>query len=78
MKPLLGESSVFSGRAGKSSWGVPDPVHAEGTVDEVAAIFDRAYVQLERRTKTLAALPIETMPQDELVATLAATAKDQL
>jgi len=54
---------------------VPYPANAAGTVDEVTALFDRAYVQLERRVKTLAALLIETIPQ---LATLAAIGKDQL
>ncbi|CAN5478900.1 arsenate reductase ArsC [soil metagenome] len=74
-----GESCpLFPGGPVKAHWGVPDPAHAEGTADEVAAVFDRVYTQLERRVKALVALPVETMPQNELAAALAAIGKDQL
>ena len=74
-----GESCpLFPGGPVKAHWGVPDPAHAVGTAEEVAAVFDRVYSQLERRVKALVALPVETMPQSELAAALASIGKDQL
>ncbi len=78
--PRVGPESrpLFPGGPIKAHCGVPDPAHAEGTADEVAAVFDSVYAQLERRVKALLALPVETMPQDELAAALSAIGKDQL
>ncbi len=74
-----GESCpLFPGAPLKAHWGVPDPAHAEGTAEEIAAVFDRVYAQLERRVKALVALPVETLTQAELVAALTSIGKDEL
>jgi arsenate reductase len=73
-----GESCpLFSGGPVKAHWGVPDPAHAVGNEDQVAAVFDRVYTQLERRIKALVALPVETITQSELGAALAYIGKDE-
>lgn len=74
-----GESCpLFPGSPIKAHWGVPDPAHAEGTAEEVAAVFDRVYGQLERRVKALVALPVENMSQSELAVALASIGNDRL
>lgn len=67
----------FSGGPVKAHWGVPDPAHAVGNEDQVAAVFDRVYTQLEVRIKALVALPVETITQSELGAALASIGKDE-
>lgn len=68
-----GESCpIFPGASLKASWGVPDPAHADGSPAEVAAVFERVYGLLERRSKALVALPAETMPHTDLASALRA------
>lgn len=66
-----GEScTLFPGGPVKAHWGLPEP-------DQVAAVFDRVYTQLELRIKALVALPVETITQSELGAALAYIGKDE-
>lgn len=49
-------------------WGLPDPADATGTPEEIAAAFEDTYQALARRVERLAALDLETLDADELVA----------
>lgn len=69
---------LFLGGPVKAHWSAPDPAHAVGPAEEVAAVFDRVYRQLERRVKASVALPVETMAQSDLAAALASIEKDPL
>jgi arsenate reductase len=68
----------FQGAPLKVNWGVPDSAYTVGTAEEVAALFDHVYAQLERRVKPLVALPIETMSPNELIGALASIGKDKI
>jgi arsenate reductase len=57
---------IFPGNPVKAHWGTPDPAHFKGTPAEIEAEFDRVYGILERRIKTLVALPVEKLEGDNL------------
>lgn len=40
---------AFIGRARKLHWSTPDPARAEGTPEEIAAAFDRAFLMLKEK-----------------------------
>lgn len=61
----------FPGIPVKAHWGVPDPAHAQGAPDEIAAEFSRVYALLEKMVKALVALPLESMSSSELSSCLA-------
>jgi arsenate reductase len=61
---------LFSGKAIKAHWGIPDPAHVVGNADEVHAAFAKAYEQLEARIQQLLRLPIEHMDDSALRASL--------
>lgn len=66
----------FPGNPVKAHWGVPDPAHAQGTPDEIAAEFSRIYALLEKMVKALVAHPFESMSSSELASCLASIRSD--
>ncbi len=60
----------FPGSPVKAHWGAPDPAYFEGTEDETNAEFDRVFGILERRIKTLVALPTKNMDKAKLIEDL--------
>ena len=61
---------VFLGAPVRAHWGVPDPAHAAGTEEEVAAAFERAYGLLAARIDALLRLPSAGMDERNLAAQL--------
>jgi arsenate reductase len=61
---------AYLGQAVRGHWGLPDPAHVEGSAAEVEAAFEATYAALERRIHKLLALPVETMPRQELAEAL--------
>lgn len=57
---------IFPGQAVKAHWGVDDPSHVEGTAEEIDRAFEETFRIIRRRIDALAALPVETMSQEEL------------
>ena len=49
-------------------WGLPDPADAVGTPDEIAAAFEDTYEALAWRVARLAALDLESLEADDLLA----------
>jgi arsenate reductase len=49
-------------------WGLPDPADAVGTPEEIAAAFEATYQALAWRVDALAALDLESLDADDLVA----------
>jgi arsenate reductase len=49
-------------------WGLPDPADAVGTPEEIAAAFEETYQALAWRVARLAALDLESLEADDLVA----------
>ncbi|WP_020157016.1 arsenate reductase ArsC [Methylobacter marinus] len=66
---------VYLNQAVKAHWGLPDPDRVTGSNDEVMAAFKETYRALEQRINKMLALPLETMPADELTAELNAIGK---
>lgn len=63
-----GESCpVWLGDTPKLHWGLPDPAHATGTDEQIAAAFEATYQQLERRLKALFAVSLDELNQKGLV-----------
>ena len=58
---------VWPGHPATAHWCIPDPAHVEPLAARREA-FETAYQSLHRRIEALLALPIETMPRDEVVA----------
>ena len=42
-------------------WGIPDPVAAEGTEQEIDRAFSQAFSTLDRRISLFLCLPLETL-----------------
>lgn len=61
---------AYLGTAVRGHWGMPDPAHAEGTPEQIAAAFDATYAALERRVRALLALPLEAMSAADIAAAL--------
>ncbi len=62
-----GESCpIFHSKPLKAHWGVADPAKFTGTTVAIQNEFDRTYGILEKRVKTLVALPMETMDTEIL------------
>ena len=61
---------LFSGKAIKAHWGIPDPAHVSGSDAEIHAAFAKAYEQLEARIQQLLRLPVGEMDDDALRASL--------
>lgn len=49
-------------------WGLPDPAHATGDAATVQAAFEATYEALRERVAALAALDLDTLTADQLVA----------
>lgn len=66
-----GESCpVWMGDALKGHWGIADPAEASGTKEEVARVFDTAYMEMHARIDALLALPLAELNEIELTAVL--------
>jgi arsenate reductase len=61
---------AYLGKAPKVHWGLPDPAAATGSEQDVKAAFEATYDALKRRIERFLALPIETLPEQELIARL--------
>lgn len=61
---------AYLGMAIRGHWGLPDPAHATGTEEEIAAAFEATYAELEKRGRALLALPLESLTDDELAEAL--------
>ncbi|WP_340122455.1 arsenate reductase ArsC [Methylobacter svalbardensis] len=61
---------VYLTKAVRAHWGVSDPGHVEGSEEEKIAEFEQTYRTLELRINAMLALPLETMPPEELTAEL--------
>ena len=59
----------------KAHWGLSDPGHVKGTVDEVKAAFEATYRTVEQRINLMLALPLEDMSIEALVTELNAIGK---
>ncbi|MGR8979815.1 MAG: arsenate reductase ArsC [Gammaproteobacteria bacterium] len=66
---------VYLTDATRAHWGVADPGHVEGTEVEKIAAFEKTFRTLELRIDKMLALPLETMPREELAAELNAIGK---
>ena len=58
---------VWLGDTPKLHWGLPDPAHATGTEEQIAAAFEATYQQLENRLKALFALSLDELNDKGLV-----------
>ena len=56
----------FPGTPPRVHWGLPDPAHATGSAEEIAAAFEATYDALDRRIAALLALPLETLDRSAL------------
>jgi arsenate reductase (thioredoxin) len=54
---------VWPGHPITAHWGIPDPAAVQGTDDEIARAFNKAYVDLERRIDLFLALPFASLEQ---------------
>ncbi|MDI1231466.1 MAG: arsenate reductase ArsC [Methylobacter sp.] len=61
---------VYLTKAVRAHWGVSDPGHVEGSEEEKMAAFEQTYRTLELRINAMLALPLETIPHEELTAEL--------
>lgn len=59
---------VWLGDTPKLHWGLPDPAHATGTDEEVAAAFEVTYQQLEKRLQALFNVSLDSLNGKGLVA----------
>jgi len=67
---------VYLNNAARVHWGLVDPGHVEGTDEEKIAAFEKTYAILEQRINKMLALPLETMPLDDVVSELKAMAEE--
>lgn len=58
---------IWPGHPTTAHWAIPDPAHVEPMAARRAA-FEDAYQSLHRRISAFLALPLETLPRDEIVA----------
>ncbi|MDX1803762.1 MAG: arsenate reductase ArsC [Alcanivorax sp.] len=59
---------LWLGDTPKLHWGLPDPAHATGSDDDIAAAFEATYQQLDARLRALFALSLDELNRDGLVA----------
>jgi arsenate reductase len=57
---------VWPGHPATAHWGVEDPAAVEGTPEEIARAFEKAFVILERRIRLLLALPLTELERMEV------------
>lgn len=62
---------VWYGTPLQAHWGIPDPAGVEGTDEEKAAAFEKAYGQLHKRISRFVELPLDTTDRDQLKRQLA-------
>ena len=55
----------------KAHWGISDPAGVEGTDEEKAAAFEKAYQQLHKRISRFVALPLDSTDRNQLKQQLA-------
>lgn len=58
---------IWLGETPKLHWGLPDPAHATGTDEEIAAAFEATYQQLEKRLRALFAVSLDDLNEKGLV-----------
>ena len=61
---------VWLSEAAKVHWGIPDPAGAEGSDEEIDAVFERTYQRLRQRLEKLAALELAGTTPLGLVASM--------
>ena len=61
---------VYLGSAIRGHWGLPDPAHVSGSPEVIEAAFEDTFSALEKRIRSLLALPVETMTASELASAL--------
>lgn len=61
---------VWLSEAAKVHWGIPDPAGAEGTDEQIDAVFERTYERLRHRLEKLAALDLADIKPLGLVASM--------
>ena len=59
---------VWLGDTPKLHWGLPDPAHATGSEEDIAAAFEATYQQLEKRLRALFAVSLDELNEKGLVA----------
>lgn len=52
---------VWPGQPMTAHWGIPDPAAAEGTPEEIARAYSRAFSELDRRITLFLSLPFLTL-----------------
>ena len=55
---------AYLGPVLRTHWGVEDPSHVEGTLEEITAAFEQAYAILRARIEAFLALPLDELAQD--------------
>lgn len=55
---------AYLGPVLRTHWGVEDPSHVNGTDEEIAAAFERAYAILRARIEAFLALPLDVLQGD--------------
>ena len=58
---------IWPGHPTTAHWAIPDPAHVEPMAARRAA-FEDAYQSLHRRISAFLALPLESLPREEIVA----------
>ncbi len=61
---------VYLTKAVRAHWGVSDPGHVEGSEEQKIAAFEQTFRILTLRINKMLALPLETMPPEQLSAEL--------
>jgi arsenate reductase len=56
---------IWPGHPATAHWGIDDPAHVE-PLEARRVAFENAYVQLEQRIRAFLALPLETMPANDI------------
>ena len=66
-----GESCpLYLSKAVRAHWGVSDPGHVKGSEAKKIAAFEETFRILQLRVNKMLALPLETMPTDQMTAEL--------
>jgi arsenate reductase len=55
---------AYLGPVLRTHWGVEDPSHVVGTIDEIDAAFEQAYARLRARIEAFLALPLAKLSAD--------------
>jgi protein-tyrosine-phosphatase len=66
---------VWPGRPMTAHWGVEDPAAFEGAEDRQRQLFQRVYLELERRIQLFTSLPLESLDRMSLQSRLDAIGK---